>query len=455
MEFNFEEMDFGKLEAKALRLAMLIVREALGEILEAMDDYLAVVRDKRRYKIREMESREIDSIVGVVRFKRRCYRDLHTGERVHLLDEKLRIKGYQRISEGMARAAVSLAASGPSYRSARDKLEEILGERAVSHEGIRQLVLKTSDVIDKAKATVGTRRVKALFIEVDGLWTARQGGKRRKEETKYAVVHEGWRERYPGSREYETIREIRYVHRQGSRRGFWDSLLERIEQVYDLEDTVVVINGDGASWIREGVELFPNCIYQYDRFHISRDIRGALPDKVLKDKALCALRENDLGQVLGVLEEGLKKVTGKQRRKLEVVRKNFISNWEQILDYRLRLKALGYDCSEFRGLGSVESNVGKFKSRVRGRAWSREGIYAVANVLFKVMEGSLGNYTGQVINRLDERVKDMAKAGARVVKKAVLGEEPGINKGHFPCLDRGTQGFAVMFRRLLEEGYAN
>ena len=64
MEFNFEEMDFGKLEAKALRLAMLIVREALGEILEAMDDYLAVVRDKRRYKIREMESREIDSIVG-------------------------------------------------------------------------------------------------------------------------------------------------------------------------------------------------------------------------------------------------------------------------------------------------------------------------------------------------------------------------------------------------------
>jgi len=55
---------------------------------------------------------------------------------------------------------------------------------------------------------------------------------------------------------------------------------------------------------------------------------------------------------------------------------------------------------------------------------------------------------GQVVNRLDERLKEIAKAGAWVVKKVVLGKEPGIKKGHFPCLDRGTQGYAVMFRRL-------
>ena len=456
MEFKLGETDFGKLETMALRLAMLIVREALGEILEAMDDYLATVRDKRRYEIREMEDRAIDSVVGVIRFKRPSYKDLLTGERVHLLDKNLKIKDHQRISEGAARVAVSLAVSGPSYRNACKKLEELLGERVVSHEGIRQLVLKTSDVIDRPKEPrIGTRRVKVLFIEADGLWTGRQGGKRPKEETRYAVVHEGWRQRYPGSREYETMREIRYIHPQGSREGFWDSLLERIEQVYDLEDTMVVINGDGASWIKEGTAFFPNCIYQYDRFHISRDIKGALPDKALKKEAVEALRDNDLGRVLEILDIGLKEATGKERNKLKAVKKNFVSNWEYILDYRLRLQALGYDCSGFRGLGSVESNVGKFKSRVRGRAWSRKGIYALGNVLFKVMDGSLGSYTAQVMNRLDERLKDMAIAGARVVRKAVLDEEPGIKRGHFPCLDRGTQGYAVMFRRLVEEGYAN
>ena len=84
--------------------------------------------------------------------------------------------------------------------------------------------------------------------------------------------------------------------------------------------------------------------------------------------------------MLEILDIGLKEATGKERNKLKAVKKNFVSNWEYILDYRLRLQALGYDCSGFRGLGSVESNVGKFKSRVRGRAWSRKGIYALGNV---------------------------------------------------------------------------
>ena len=289
MEINLDDMDFGKLEAIVWRLAMLVIRGAMGEVLEAMDDYLATVRDKKRYEIREMEEREMETLVGVVRFRRRSYRDVETGERLHLLDRKLKVKEYQRVSEGVCRVAVSLAASGPSYRTARDKLEEIMGERIVSHEGIRQLLLRTSEVIDKAKEKrVGTRRVKVLFIEADGLWTGRQG-KKRKEETKHAVVHEGWRERYPGSQEYETIREICYIHPQVSRERFWDGLVEKIEAVYDLEDTMVVINGDGASWIRAGVDYFRYSIYQYDRFHIARDIKGALPEG-LKDKALEALR---------------------------------------------------------------------------------------------------------------------------------------------------------------------
>ncbi|MEW6081309.1 MAG: ISLre2 family transposase [Bacillota bacterium] len=454
MEFNLDELDLGKLEATAFRMAMLIVREALGEILGAMDDYLATVRDKKRYEIRELEERELDTLVGVVRFKRRSYRDLFTGEMVHLLDQTLKIREYQRISEGVARVAVSLAASGPSYRNARDKLEEMLGERVVSHEGIRQLLFKTSEVIDKSKEPeVPRRRVKVLFIEADGLWTGRQG-KRRKEQTRHAVVHEGWRERYPGSREYETIREIRYMHPQGCRQGFWERLLSQIEQVYDLEDTIVIINGDGASWIREGVAYFPNCMYQYDRFHISRDVRGALSDRALKAKAVEALRDNDLGQTVEVLEAGLKTATGKECKRLRTVKDNLMSNWEYILDYRLRLEALGYDCSGLRGLGSGESNIGKFKSRVRGRAWSQKGIYALGNVLFKVMEGSLGLYTRQVVNCLDEQLKTVVTAGAGLVKKAVLGEEPGVKRGHFPCLDRGTEGYAVLFRRLLEEGCA-
>ena len=93
MDFKWDGMDFETLEVIVFRLALPIVRHALGRILEEMDKYLAVVRDKTRYVSEEIEERVLDALIGPIRFKRRCYRDTHTGERVHLLDEKLKIKG--------------------------------------------------------------------------------------------------------------------------------------------------------------------------------------------------------------------------------------------------------------------------------------------------------------------------------------------------------------------------
>ena len=197
MDFRWNGLDFETLEVFVFRLVLLIVRHALERILVEMDKYLAVVRDKARYESQEIEERVLDTLIGPIRFKRRCYRDRHTGERVHLLDEKLKIKGYRRVSDGLLKTAVSLAAAGPSYRNSRDRLKDLLGEEVLSHEGIRQLVLKTSDAIkETTPKNVPLKRVDVLFIEADGLWTGRQGKKkghtkRKKEETRFSVVHEG------------------------------------------------------------------------------------------------------------------------------------------------------------------------------------------------------------------------------------------------------------------------
>ena len=54
------------------------------------------------------------------------------------------------MSGGLLKTAVSPAAAGPSYRNSRDRLKDLLGEEVLSHEGIRQLVLKTSEAIKDA-----------------------------------------------------------------------------------------------------------------------------------------------------------------------------------------------------------------------------------------------------------------------------------------------------------------
>jgi len=380
---------------------------------------------------------------------------------VHLLDERLKLAPYQRVSPGLAKVAVSLAAQGPSYRAARDRIEAIMGERLISHEGIRQMVLKTAGVIEKAQVEEERPKKRGIvFIEADGLWTGRQGKKRRrkkqkKEESKLAVVHEGWRPRYPGSREYETILLFKHLQDRGTPEEFWEEVYEKLERYYELEFTLVVINGDGADWIRKGVEYFPQAIYQYDRFHVAREVQRALNwDESLKTKALSALKDNELDRLIKILDQAVEMTDEQNKAKVQALKKLVEQNREYILDYRIRLAALGYDLEGLRGLGSGESNVGKFKARTRGRSWSSEGLSALANVLFTLINGKLNFYTQQVTSRMRQSEEKVVSSAAQVLRKAVHKAEPAIRRGHFPCLDRGTDGYAELFRQILREGFS-
>jgi hypothetical protein len=297
-------------------------------------------------------------------------------ERVHLLDERLKLAPYQRVSAGLAKVAVSLAVQGPSYRAARDRIEEIMGERLISHEGIRQMVLKTAEVIEKAQVEEERPKKRGIvFIEADGLWTGRQGKKRRrkkqeKQESRLAVVHEGWRPRYPGSREYETVLLFKHLQDRGTPEEFWEEVYEKLERYYELEFSLVVINGDGAEWIRKGVEYFPQAIYQYDRFHVAREVQRALNwEESLKTKALSALKDNELDRLIKIVDQAVEMTDEQNKAKVQALKKLVEQNREYILDYRIRLAALGYDLEGLRGLGSGESNVSKFKARTRGRSW--------------------------------------------------------------------------------------
>lgn len=79
---------------------------------------------------------------GSVTVNRRIYLDRETGERVALLDRYLQFKGSDALSPYLREMAVNWAVKGPSYRDARDRFCDFLGYQAMSHEKIRQEVLK-------------------------------------------------------------------------------------------------------------------------------------------------------------------------------------------------------------------------------------------------------------------------------------------------------------------------
>ncbi len=82
------------------------------KILEAFDNKLMATRDKSRYKVKEMNSRTVQTLVGEVVFKRSYYWDHQEEQWVYLLDDALGLEQEKTIGPGLLRLAVSLGYQG-------------------------------------------------------------------------------------------------------------------------------------------------------------------------------------------------------------------------------------------------------------------------------------------------------------------------------------------------------
>ena len=56
----------------------------------------------------------------------------------------------------------------------------------------------------------------------------------------------------------------------------WETVISRIERRYDLTNTKIYLHGDGASWIKKGLEWLPNAVYVLDKYHFNKYVKSAL-----------------------------------------------------------------------------------------------------------------------------------------------------------------------------------
>ena len=455
-------VDFKGLEKSLWTFLLNSFQHYMVEILEEIDEILRETRDLSRYRIKEKNSRTIQTMVGEVSFSRRYYWDLEKQEYLYLLDETLNLESHKTIGPGLLKLAVTWATKGPSYRDARDRLTDLFGFQVLSHESIRNALIEVSDSIKREKENEivkaeGTRKVKTLFIEVDGFFAKQQKNKKKKrknrnKEAKMAVVHEGWVPRHNGKHsDYQLLNAMRIASLKEAEE-FWEYVRGIIASKYaDVDEILIVINGDGASWIRAGTNHFGNSIYQYDRFHVSRELRRTLRfDKKALSKAQRALKKNDVGSLAIVATEALVSCEDpKQKEKLEAFIKLLVSDQEYIVDYRVRLKEKGYEVlPKWRGLGAAESNVNKFKGRIgkRGRSWSLEGLEAMLTSLNSLFGGTLQHKVSRVLGEREEWLLDKVTSGVgSIATKSGQSKFTGVRSGGFPATDRGTQGFSKLF----------
>jgi len=296
--------------------------------------------------------------------------------------------------------------------------------QVLSHEAIRQALLEVSTSLEretenKVLKEEGKRKVEALFIEVDGfgarLQQVKKGEKRRKE-VKLAVIHEGWTRRQGrGDKEDYQLLNPKYIPTNKESKDFWEEVRGIMQAEYkDIDSIPVIINGDGAPWIRQGAEHFRKGLYQYDRFHVAQILREGLRGcpKGLNE-AERALKTNDMGQLLCIVMDAWKgALEGEQREKLAALKDTLVENHEYIRDYRLRLKEAGQKVNEsWRSMGAAESNVDKFKNRTakRGRSWSMQGLQAILVMLGNLYEGKLSGPLSRHLADREEMKKKISR----------------------------------------------
>jgi len=382
--------DLDGIEAAAKGVADGFARRLVEDLLAGADEVVAKSLP-RGWRLVGFRTRNLLSTVGPLRLKRRLYRDRNGRARLPL-DEELGLAPQVRATARMQEVAVELCSRVP-FRVAAGLLRKVL-PAGPSPVALHRLVAKVGDrrqqeterlrrqVFEQGEPGSGERRVPRLFVEADGKWVHLQQTRGQRDLELYlGLAHEGWEREGPDRWRLQE----KQVHLDvGGKLRFWEGFSARLAERYDLRDTRVVLNGDGADWVREGPKYFHRAYGQLDRFHLGQALRQVLDGPEWRSAFRAACRGELLPAVRAILRRG--------HPDGPAVIQYLQNNRSGLADYRLQD---GFRDAGLRGLGACEANIDKVianRMSKRGMAWTIAGAHRMAKVLETTHNQVLADY---------------------------------------------------------------
>ena len=323
-----------EIEVKILEWAFEQARKALKAAFEEIDA-LMVLESGGALGVEHIRPVWYTTLLGPVRVQRRQYFDKSTGKYRYLLDELLSMEKKSHTTTNVKQRVLKLAAMMPFRRSA-EVLEDISAIN-LSHQTIWKLMGKEADphleesdkeiehFLETGELPDGEgKKVTNLMVEGDGVMVSLQREKARKAEVKVSIAYEGW---VPvGKDRYQTLNKTIYADMHGSEEH-WAGMTLKLYRQYDLGATQrVVLGGDGAEWVKEGLNWVGGR-FQLDQYHLNRELRAALGSdrqavKVVRE----ACTVGDVQKACQLLLEAGKKAKGEQAKRIEQVRHYLLKN---------------------------------------------------------------------------------------------------------------------------------
>ena len=344
--------------------------ELMSACYERMDEALRTdelkLRENGLAVVRKNDPREILTTFGTVRYRRTYFR-MKSGEYVHPIDIAAGVEPYQRLSEGVSEALVETSRSLSYAKSAQKVAQGQVSPQSVMRKIRECSVPDTPEAGDKPKPAT-------LHIDADEDHVTLRGGK--KAIVPLVSVYEGIEKR--GKR--GICRNVFHIARYGEKtEELWEEVLTEMEKRYDLSQTKLYLHGDGANWIRAGLEFLPNCVFVLDPYHKNKALRqavGGLEEKKAEEcrktlyEALKGGEKERFASIAETLREAQAAKSAKEA--LRYLRNQFDAIHIRFID------------PETRNGGATEPHISHtLSSRLssRPRAWSEETLRHFVPVL--------------------------------------------------------------------------
>lgn len=364
-------------------------RDILKEVLEDMDEYLRndEVRKKSWDIVRKDETSILTSF-GTIKYDRTYFKSKKDGKRHYLVDDIVGIKPHERMSADVVINAIDEAAES-SYRKAGEKAAYM---DEISKQAVMDKIHNLDFVESKAESKTNEyerKNVKILYIEADEDHVhLQQKGSNKKDKDIHSIamprivyVHEGI-DYNKSSKNRKVLKNVKYFGGMyENTEDLWLEVADYIDKQYNIDFVeTIYLSGDGASWIRQGVNWIPKSRFVLDKYHLEKYITTAtahLNDETIRQELKDAIDWPDKEMVKKVFKKILGLTESKSKKAaVKGAEQYILNNWDGI---EIR------DEKGFEIIGcSTEGHVSHvFSDRLssRPKGWSKLGVSKMSKLL--------------------------------------------------------------------------
>ena len=363
---DVEEFSWTKLKHAAAELTEAYAREIDTALYEDRAGRKAAGMSVERRGNR----RTILTDIGEISYERTYYA-LKDGTYDYPVDRVLGVDSYQRISDRTMLKLTGEAKEG-SYASA----SRIVTEGKISRQTVMNAVRRCQT---GERKDFEQRQVPVLHIDADEDHVSLQNG--RTLIVPLVTVYEGVEKVGEGSRPRRKCKNAFHYSALKAGDDFWDDVYEEIISRYDLKGTRIYLHGDGAAWIRQGVEYLPDCTFVLDCYHKNK----------AKKMVFAGCRIGEAGAekkaIINALRYGNGDAlieAGKRLIKMHPERQGRIEDGLAYLYQNLEAIAVRYQDPEARNGGATEPHVSHVLSRrlsSRPMGWSIQTLEHLVPIL--------------------------------------------------------------------------